>query len=89
MYSCKCFCYNHVLSPCTHDGADMRMFTHVKEAVNKGCSNISNRATDMDIIVIDILFRDMGATQLWLNYGTQKHLRIIPSMMYRRASRFF
>ena len=67
------------LSPCTHEEADTRIFLHVKDAVDKGCSDISIRATDTDIIVIAAaLFQDIGARQLWVNFGTQKRLRIIP-----------
>ena len=67
------------LSPCTHEEADTRIFLHLKDAVNKGCSNIAIRVTDTDILIIaTALFEDIGVQKLWINFGTQKRLRIIP-----------
>ena len=67
------------LSPCTHEEADTLIILHLKDAVNKGCSNIAIRATDTDIIIIaTALFEDIGVQKLWINFGTQKRLRIIP-----------
>ena len=67
------------ISPCTHEEADTRIFVHLKDAVRKGCSNIAIRATDTDIIILaSALFEDIAAQKLWVHFGTNKHLRIIP-----------
>ena len=67
------------ISPCTHKEADTRIFVHLKDAVRKGCSNIAIRATGTDIIIFaSTLFEDIASQKIWVHFGTNKCLRIIP-----------
>ena len=66
-------------SPCTHEEADTRIFVHLNDPVRKGCSNIAIRAPHTDIIILaSALFEDIVAHKLWVHFGTNKRLRIIP-----------
>ena len=71
------------ISPFTHGAADTRIFVHLNDAVRKGCSNITIRATDRDMVILaSTLFEDIVAQKLWVNFGTNKRLRVVPIKTY-------
>ena len=67
------------ISPCEHEEVDTRILLHAKHAVCNGHSTILIKASDIDIVVICLsLFNDIGAEELYVEYGTAKNLRILP-----------
>lgn len=68
------------LAPCTHEEADTRMLLHAGDAANRGHRRIMLRTVDTDVLVLAVssvaTFQD---TELWVAFGTGKHLRYIPA----------
>ena len=68
------------LAPCSHEEADTRMFLHAKDAAEKGYRRIMLRTVDTDVVVLAVsTVVSMENTQLWIAFGTGKHLRYIPT----------
>ena len=74
-------CDTSMLAPCSHEEADTRMFLHVSHAVNQGFNNILLRTVDTDVLVLAVaVFQQishLGQIELWIAFGTGKHLRFI------------
>ena len=74
-------CDTSMLAPCSHEKADTRMFLHVSHAVNQGFNNILLRIVDTDVLVLAVaVFQQishLGQIELWIAFGTGKHLRFI------------
>ena len=68
------------LAPCTHEEADTRMFLHAIDAANKGHRRLMLRTVDTDVVVLAVsTVVLLDNTELWIAYGTGKHLRYIPA----------
>eukprot|EP00794_Sanderia_malayensis_P011452 gene11452-12649_t len=68
------------LTPCNHEEADSRMILHAGDAASCGFSRITIRAVDTDVVVLAVSsVRLLNVTELWLAFGTGKHLRFIPA----------
>ena len=68
------------LAPCSHEEADTRMFLHAKDAAEKGHRRIMLRTVDTDVVDLAVsTVVSMENTQLWIAFGTGKHLRYIPA----------
>lgn len=68
------------LSPCNHEEADTRMFLHVMDAAEKGYRRLMLRTVDTDVVVLAVsTVVLLENTQLWIAFGTGKHLRYIPA----------
>ena len=67
------------LSPCKHEEADTRLLLHAADAAKSGFQKIMIRTVDTDVVVIAIsAFQDLEVTELWVAFGTGKHLRYVP-----------
>ena len=56
------------------------MFLHTKDAAEKGHRRIMLRTVDTDVVVLAVsTVVSMENTQLWIVFGTGKHLRYIPA----------
>ena len=56
------------------------MFLHAKDAAEKGHRRIMLRTVDTDVVVLAVsTVVSMENTQLWIAFGTGKHLRYIPA----------
>lgn len=68
-----------VLEPCSHEEADTRMMLHVANAADAGSSRVMIKTVDTDVIVLAIAcFRRMSLSELWVAFGSGKHLRYFP-----------
>jgi hypothetical protein len=68
------------LAPCTHEEANTRMFLHVMDAAEKGYRRLMLRTVDMDVVIMAVsTVVQLENTQLWIAFGTGKHLRYIPA----------
>ena len=66
------------LMPCTHEEADTRLMLHCRDAVLSGHLNLTLRTVDSDVVVIAVAhFHIIGASELWISFGTGKHHRYI------------
>ena len=67
------------LVPCSHEEADIRLFLHVADAVNKGYMKLLVRTIDTDIVVVAIAtLNRTKPEELWVEFGTGEHFRFIP-----------
>ncbi|CAC5362286.1 ADGRB1 [Mytilus coruscus] len=65
-------------APCSHEEADTRIKMHVSDAVKHRLNLVMTRTVDTDVAVIAVsLFRDIGADELWLAFGSGKSFRYI------------
>ena len=70
--------HQDALAPCSHEEADTRMFLHAKDAAEKDHRQIMLRTVDSDVVVLAVsTVVSMENTQLWIAFGTGKHLRYI------------
>ena len=68
------------LTPCNHEEADSRMILHAFDAVRCGFQRITIRTVYTDVVVLTLsCVRLINITELWLAFGTGKHLRFIPA----------
>lgn len=68
------------LAPCSHEEADTRILLHAMDAVEKGYRQIMLRTVDTDVVVLAVsTVVLLENTQLWIAFGTGKHLRYIPA----------
>ena len=74
------------VSPCSHEEVDTRIVLHARDAAQAGHSSILMKASDIDIVVICVsLFDDIGAEELFVEYGTSKNLRLLPIHEIKRS----
>ena len=67
------------ICPCNHEESDTRLFLHAKDAADKGFTSITVRASDTDVVIIGLAtLGQISASELWIEYGTGKHYRLIP-----------
>ena len=56
-----------------------RMLVHAADAVNQGCQKIMIRTVDTDVVTITVsVIPSIDITELWVAFGTERHLRYIP-----------
>ena len=68
------------LAPCSHEEADTRIFLHAVHCANKGHRRIMIRTVDTDVLVLAIsIVARLENTEIWIAFGTGKHLRYIPA----------
>ena len=68
------------LAPCSHEEADTRIILHAIGAANKGFRRIMLRIVDTDVLVLAVSnCALLDETELWVAFGTGKHLRYIPA----------
>ncbi|GFO12519.1 hypothetical protein PoB_003902400 [Plakobranchus ocellatus] len=68
------------LAPCTHEEADTRMLLHALDSANKEHRRIMLRTVDTDVLVLAVLTAVcLADTEIWVAFGTGKHLRYIPA----------
>ena len=66
------------LAPCTHEEADTRVMVHVLDASCCGHLRIIIRTSDTDVVVLAVsIVSRIPAEELWVAYGTGKHLQNI------------
>ena len=71
-------CDKSSLAPCCHKETDTRIFMHV--AVNEGHHKIIIRTVDTDVVIIAVsIISTLNANELWVAFGTGRHLRYIPT----------
>ena len=64
------------LSPCNHEEADTRIFLHAKDMVLKDFRKLAIRTVDTDVLIMSIgLFSNIGAEELWVDFGAGKDRR--------------
>ena len=69
------------LTGCNHEEADTRIFTHVANLVSNGRTKLVIKTVDTDVMVLAIAafarLQSNGLHQMWLEFGTGKHKRLI------------
>ena len=66
------------LAPCTHEEADTRLMGHILDASLCGHWRIMIRTNDTDVVVLAAsIVNTIPAEELWVAYGTGKHLQNI------------
>ena len=66
------------ISPCNHEEGDTIVLLHAAHAVKMGCSKISIRTVDTDVVDLAVAYAaKMGIEELWLVFGVGKNLRYI------------
>lgn len=65
--------------PSWHEEADGRLLLHAKHAVDNGHNCVTIRTVDSDVVVIAVstFFKIKNIQQLWIDFGTGKHQRLI------------
>ena len=69
------------LAPCSHEEADSRMMVHVAHAANT-YNNILIRTVDSGVVVLAVYAfaqLTLSLNELWVDFGTGKHYRLIPA----------
>ena len=70
----------NTLEPCSHEEADTRLMVHALDATLCGHRRIQIRSNDTDVVVLAIsVASSISVDELWIAYGTGKHLRNIPA----------
>ena len=66
------------LEPCNHEEADTRLLIHVLDACSSGHRRILIRTNDADVVVLAVsVAENLPADEIWISYGTGKHLRYL------------
>ena len=66
------------LAPCTHEEVDTRLMVHILDASCCGHQRIMIRTNDTDVVVLAVsIVSRIPAEELWVAYGTGKHLQKI------------
>ena len=75
-----------VLQPCIHEEADTRIMVHVLDASLSGHKRIKIRSNDTDVIVLAIsVVNTVLVDELWVAYGSGKHLHNLPAHTIARS----
>jgi len=66
-----------MLSPCSQEEGDTRVFLHVQDMVRNGIRLVKLRTVDTDVIVIGLSLFEMitDLQELWIDFGTGKNRR--------------
>ncbi len=68
----------NTLEPCSHEEADTRLMLHDFDATSCGHRRIQIRNNDTDVVELAIsVASSISVDELWIAYGTGKHLRNI------------
>lgn len=68
------------LAPCSHEEADTRIILHMVDTINNGYHRIMIRTVDTDVLVLAVSNAVLHSeTEIWIAFGTGKHLRYIPA----------
>ena len=68
----------NTLEPCSHEEADTRLMLHDFDATLCGHRRIQIRNNDTDVVELAIsVASSISVDELWIAYGTGKHLRNI------------
>ena len=68
------------LAPSDHEEADMRMMLHLADAYSEGFRKFLLRTVDTDVVVLSVAAAaKLKIQELWIAFGTGKHLRYIPA----------
>jgi hypothetical protein len=66
------------LAPCSQEEADTRLLLHAADAVQKGCTKITIRTVDTDVVVLAVAsFSKIGPDELWIAFGAGSSFRYI------------
>ncbi|CAB3998852.1 Hypothetical predicted protein [Paramuricea clavata] len=66
------------LAPCSQEEADTRLLLHVADAVQKGCTKITIRTVDTEVVVLAVAsFSKIGPDELWIAFGAGSSFRYI------------
>ena len=69
-----------MLSPCTQEEADSRMFLHVGDAIAKGYRKVMIRSVDSDVLVLAVYCASFAKqAELWVAFGVGNNKRYIPA----------
>ncbi len=64
------------IAPCSHEGADTRLFIHVADAVRKGHTKLLIRTVDTDVVALEVsVVHRLDLQELWIEFGTGKNHR--------------
>ena len=70
------------LSPCNHEEADTRIFTHALDAAKQKAKSVLIKANDTDILVVAVsnfaILQDAGLEMLWIEFGHGHSIRWLP-----------
>ncbi|XP_034030967.1 uncharacterized protein LOC117514556 [Thalassophryne amazonica] len=70
------------LSPCNHEEADTRIFTHALDAAKQKAKSVLVKASDTDILVVAVsnfaTLQDVGLEMLWIEFGHGHSIRWLP-----------
>ena len=68
------------LAPCIHEESDTRMPLHAVDSANKGYRRIILHTVDTNVLVLAVsTVVSLEDTEIWVAFGTGKHLRYIPA----------
>ena len=74
------------LSPCSHKEADTRMILHLADAAKAGYNRILAQTVDTDVVVLAVCYYyTVPASEIWIAFGTGKHLRYIGAHVIAKA----
>ncbi|KAL0198142.1 hypothetical protein M9458_006682, partial [Cirrhinus mrigala] len=70
------------LSPCNHEEADSRIFTHALHATKQQIKSVLIKACDTDILVVAVnvfaTLQDAGLEKIWIEFGQGQSIRWLP-----------
>ena len=66
------------LAPCSQEEADAHLLLHAADAAQKGCTKITIRTVDTDVVVLAVAsFSKIGPDELWIAFGAGSSFRYI------------
>lgn len=70
------------ISPCNHEEADSRIFTHALHAAKQQMKSVLIKACDTDILVVAVnvfaTLHNAGLERLWVEFGQGQSIRWLP-----------
>ena len=70
------------LSPCNHEEADSRIFTHALHAAKQQMTSVLIKACDTDVLVVAVsvfaTLQDTGMEMLWVEFGQGQFIKWLP-----------
>lgn len=67
-----------LISPCTHEEADTRLFLHASDCAREGHKKVMVRTVDTDVVVLAIsTFPSLDVDEMWIAFGVGKQYRYI------------
>lgn len=69
-----------LISPCSHEEADIRILLHAFHAVQEGHESVMIRTVDTDVLVLAVgFYHEIKSKYLWVAFGTGKNFSFIPA----------